>query len=155
MNTAIAVAARGLQELRLDAGTAPHGPSTCDPGVIGLLGPNGAGKSTLLRLLATSLRPTSGSITVAGHDVTGTLPERTAARRVLGYLPQEVGLPQRMTAFGFLDYIAVLKEWTDTTTAARGGTPSAGPGRTSAIVAPSGSPLSPAGSVTGSPSPSR
>jgi ABC-2 type transport system ATP-binding protein len=86
------------------------------PGVIGLLGPNGAGKSTLLRLLATSLRPSSGSITVAGHEVNGTLPDRTAARRVLGYLPQEVGLPQRMTGFGFLDYIAVLKEWSDTTT---------------------------------------
>ena len=86
------------------------------PGVIGLLGPNGAGKSTLLRLLATSLRPSTGSITVVGHEVTGTLPERTAARRVLGYLPQEVGLPQRMTGFGFLDYIAVLKEWSDTST---------------------------------------
>ncbi len=84
------------------------------PGVIGLLGPNGAGKSTLLRLLATSLRPTSGSITVAGHEVTGTLAEKTAARRVLGYLPQEVGFPQRMSAFSFLDYVAVLKEWSNT-----------------------------------------
>ncbi len=85
------------------------------PGVIGLLGPNGAGKSTLIRLLATSLRPSTGSITVAGHEVTGTLAERTNARRVLGYLPQEVGFPQRMTAFAFLDYIAVLKEWSDST----------------------------------------
>ena len=86
------------------------------PGVIGLLGPNGAGKSTLLRLLATSLPPVDRPITVAGHEVTGTLPERTAASRLLGYLPQEVGLPQRMTAFGFLDYIAVLKEWSDSGT---------------------------------------
>jgi ABC-2 type transport system ATP-binding protein len=39
--------------------------------------------------------------------------ERTAARRVIGYLPQEVGFPRGMTAFGFVDYIAVLKEWTD------------------------------------------
>jgi len=84
------------------------------PGVTGLLGPNGAGKSTLLRLLATSLTPSAGSIDVAGHAVTGTLPERTEARRRLGYLPQEVGFPRRMTAFGFLDYVAVLKEWTDT-----------------------------------------
>ena len=83
-------------------------------GVTGLLGPNGAGKSTLLRLLATAQPPTSGAITVAGHDVTGSAAGRTAARRLLGYLPQEVGFPRRTTAFDFLDYVAVLKEWTDT-----------------------------------------
>jgi ABC-2 type transport system ATP-binding protein len=33
---------------------------------------------------------------------------------VIGYLPQEVGFPRRTTAFDFLDYIAVLKEWSDT-----------------------------------------
>ena len=84
-------------------------------GVVGLLGPNGAGKSTLLRLLATAQQPSTGSITVAGHDVTGTPAERTRARRLLGYLPQEVGFPRRTTAFDFLDYVAVLKEWSDTT----------------------------------------
>ncbi|HET9422489.1 MAG TPA: ATP-binding cassette domain-containing protein [Nocardioides sp.] len=87
---------------------------TLSTGVIGLLGPNGAGKTTLLRLLATAQPPTTGQITVAGHDVTGSLRERTRARRLLGYLPQEVGFPSRTTAFGFLDYIGVLKEWSDT-----------------------------------------
>ncbi len=47
-------------------------------GVVGLLGPNGAGKSTLLRLLATALPPSRGRITVAGHEVTGTVAARTA-----------------------------------------------------------------------------
>jgi ABC-2 type transport system ATP-binding protein len=84
---------------------------TLEVGVIGLLGPNGAGKTTLLRLLATAMPPTAGRITVAGHEVTGSLSERTAARRRLGYLPQEVEFPRRMTCFDFLDYIAVLKEW--------------------------------------------
>ena len=64
--------------------------------------------------MATAQPPTSGTISVAGHDVTGSVAERTEARRRLGYLPQEVGLPRRSTAFDFLDYLAVLKEWTDT-----------------------------------------
>jgi ABC-2 type transport system ATP-binding protein len=84
-----------------------------DPGVVGLLGPNGAGKTTMLRLLSSVLAPDGGTITVAGHDVTGSHAERTEARRRIGYLPQEVVFPRGMTAFGFLDYIAVLKEWRD------------------------------------------
>ncbi len=84
------------------------------PGVIGLLGPNGAGKSTFLALLATAMPPSAGRIIVAGHDVTGSPAQRTEARRRIGYLPQEVGFPRNTTAFGFLDYLAVLKEWRDT-----------------------------------------
>jgi ABC-2 type transport system ATP-binding protein len=83
-------------------------------GVVGLLGPNGAGKTTMLRLLSSVLAPDAGTVTVAGHDVTGSHVERTAARRRIGYLPQEVVFPRGMTAFGFLDYIAVLKEWRET-----------------------------------------
>jgi ABC-2 type transport system ATP-binding protein len=86
---------------------------TLGTGVVGLLGPNGAGKSTLLRLLATATPPSAGRIVVAGHEVTGTIEERTAARREIGYLPQEVTFPRGMTAFAFVDYIAVLKEWDD------------------------------------------
>jgi ABC-2 type transport system ATP-binding protein len=81
------------------------------PGVTGLLGPNGAGKTTLLRLLATALPPSSGQLTVLGLDPTVPA-ERTEVRRRLGYLPQEVGFPRAFTAFAFVDYIAVLKEWT-------------------------------------------
>ena len=84
------------------------------PGVIGLLGPNGAGKTTMLRLLSTALPPTTGRIVVAGHEVTAGHAERVEARRRLGYLPQEVVFPRGITALGFLDYIAVLKEWKHT-----------------------------------------
>jgi ABC-2 type transport system ATP-binding protein len=87
---------------------------TLSRGVVGLLGPNGAGKTTLLRLLATALPPSSGRIVVAGYDVTAGQAQRTEARRRLGYLPQEVAFPRGMTAFGFVDYIAVLKEWKET-----------------------------------------
>ena len=41
-----------------------------DGELVAFLGPNGAGKSTSLRMLTTLLRPTSGTATVAGHDVT-------------------------------------------------------------------------------------
>jgi len=87
---------------------------TLRPGIVGLLGPNGAGKTTLLRALATTLPPSTGRIVVAGHEVTGGHGERVQARRRIGFTPQEVVFPRGMTAFGFLDYIAVLKEWKST-----------------------------------------
>jgi ABC-2 type transport system ATP-binding protein len=81
------------------------------PGVTGLLGPNGAGKTTLLRILATVLAPSEGRVQVLDLDP-GDPTQRTEVRRRLGYLPQELGFPSGFTAFAFVDYLAVLKEWT-------------------------------------------
>jgi ABC-2 type transport system ATP-binding protein len=81
------------------------------PGITGLLGPNGAGKTTLLRIIATVLTPDDGGVHLLGRspDTPETLAE---VRRRLGYLPQEMGFPRGFTGFGFVDYMAVLKEWT-------------------------------------------
>jgi len=81
-------------------------------GVTGLLGPNGAGKTTLLRMMATVLAPDSGRLRLLGHDP-ATPSGRLAIRRRLGYLPQEPGFHRGMTVFGFIDYVAILKELTD------------------------------------------
>ncbi|MGO4255500.1 ATP-binding cassette domain-containing protein [Marmoricola sp. RAF53] len=80
-------------------------------GVTGLLGPNGAGKTTLLRIVATSIAPDAGEVLLDGRDPHSSHEALTETRRTLGYLPQELGFPSDMTTFGFLDYLAVLKEW--------------------------------------------
>jgi ABC-2 type transport system ATP-binding protein len=82
------------------------------PGITGLLGPNGAGKTTLLRIIATVLAPDEGGVRLLGRspDTPETLAE---VRRQLGYLPQEMGFPRGFTGFAFVDYMAVLKEWTE------------------------------------------
>jgi ABC-2 type transport system ATP-binding protein len=83
------------------------------PGITGLLGPNGAGKTTLMRMLATVLAPTDGRLSLLGRDPADA-GERRELRRRLGYMPQEPGLHRQFTAFEFVDYVAILKEMTDT-----------------------------------------
>ena len=82
-------------------------------GVTGLLGPNGAGKTTLLKVLSTSISADSGEIRLLDRDPHASHAELTDIRRRLGYLPQELGYPADMTTFGFVEYLAVLKEWND------------------------------------------
>lgn len=57
--------------------------------IIALLGPNGAGKTTLISTICGITMPTSGSVTVAGHDI---LTDYRAARRLIGLVPQDIAL---------------------------------------------------------------
>jgi len=75
-------------------------------GVIGLLGPNGAGKTTLMQMIATITRPTSGRISFQGVDV---VLRPNDVRGKLGYLPQDFGVYENLTAREFLTYFAALK----------------------------------------------
>lgn len=81
----------------------------CRPGeIFGLLGANGAGKTTTLRMLATILKPTSGTATVIGHDVMRA-PE--AVRRNLGFTSATTALYPRLTARETLEFFARINGW--------------------------------------------
>ena len=81
---------------------------TVPTGMFGLLGANGAGKTTLMRILAGLLRPSAGQVLAGEHDLT-TASGRAEVKRVLGYLPQDLGVYPDLTAAEFLDYVALLK----------------------------------------------
>ena len=76
-------------------------------GIYGILGANGAGKSTMMNLITDNLRRDGGSITYDGVEI-----KKLGAdyRRVLGYMTQQQGLYEGMTAESFLVYMARLKE---------------------------------------------
>lgn len=73
--------------------------------IFGLLGPNGAGKTTTLRMIATILKPDSGSITVNGYDA---LREPERVRAQLGVVAESNGLYDRLTALENIHYFGRL-----------------------------------------------
>ena len=75
-------------------------------GIYGILGANGAGKSTLMNLITDNVKRDGGSIEYNGTDI---LKLGDSFRDILGYMPQQQGLYEGMTAEGFLAYLARLK----------------------------------------------
>ena len=70
--------------------------------IVGLLGPNGAGKSTLMRILTTFIYPTQGTAKICGFDVTQ---DPLSARKVIGYLPENLPLYMDMRVDEFIDFV--------------------------------------------------
>ncbi len=73
--------------------------------VFALIGPNGAGKTTTLRIVATILRSSGGTASVAGIDVERE-PERV--REIISYLPEEAGAYKNMNGEAYLRFVAEL-----------------------------------------------
>src|SRR5215204_6371048 len=74
--------------------------------VLGFLGPNGAGKSTTMRMITGFIPPSSGSASVGGFDV---VEDGIAARRLIGYLPENAPAYTDMTVHGFLSFTAEIR----------------------------------------------
>jgi ABC-type multidrug transport system ATPase subunit/predicted RND superfamily exporter protein len=87
---------KALKGISLEIGT----------GMFGLLGPNGAGKSTMIRIICGILEQSYGKIWINGID---TQEKREELQGLIGYLPQEFGMYENMSAYAYLDYQAILK----------------------------------------------
>jgi len=74
--------------------------------VLGFLGPNAAGKSTTMRMITGFLPPSSGTALIGGDDITTA---SLAARKNIGYLPENAPAYPEMSVLGFLDFIAEIR----------------------------------------------
>ena len=88
---------RGIVDLTLDVREGE---------VFGFLGPNGAGKTTTIRILMDLIRPTHGYALIFGKDVRK---ESVAIKKMVGYLPGELGLWSNLTGGQILTYLANLR----------------------------------------------
>ena len=74
--------------------------------VLGFLGPNGAGKSTTMRMVTGFIPPSAGTVQVGNFDM---VEQPIAAKRLIGYLPENAPLYADMTVYGFLNFTAEMR----------------------------------------------
>jgi len=80
--------------------------------VFGFLGPNGAGKTTTVRMLCCLIARTSGEARIAGYD-TGNDSDSLKIRKIIGLIPENVGLYGELSAYRNLDFYARLYDRTE------------------------------------------
>lgn len=73
--------------------------------IVGFLGPNGAGKTTTIKMLVGLLRPSAGSARIGGFDIQQ---QPLEAKALLGYVPDQPYLPEKLSAREFLQFMAGL-----------------------------------------------
>lgn len=81
--------------------------------VFGFLGPNGAGKTTTMRILTCLISKTKGEARIAGYDVSDEA-DSLKIRKIVGLLPENVGLYDDLTAYKNLDFYGKLYECSET-----------------------------------------
>jgi len=83
-----------------------------DGEIFGFLGPNGAGKTTTIRMLCCLISKTSGSAKIGGYDVANK-EDSLKIRKIIGLVPDNVGLSEHLTAYDNLDFFGKIYGMTD------------------------------------------
>ncbi len=86
--------------------------------IFGFLGPNGAGKTSTIKMIMGLMKPTSGRITIHGHDIQK---DPISAKKVMGYIPDRPILYEKLTAWEYMKFIAGIYGIDDKNLRERGG----------------------------------
>lgn len=73
--------------------------------VFGFLGPNGSGKTTTIKMMTGLYRPTSGRVSIGGHDLAA---EPEQAKTIIGYIPDEPFVYEQLTGWEFLNFVGAV-----------------------------------------------
>ncbi len=104
MNDPLMICVDGFSKSYGDFAAAKNLSFKVAPGeILGLVGPNGAGKTTLMRTLSGIIAPSSGTLSIAGHDI---VQDPVKAKQVLGYIPDVPRLFDSLTVWEHLEFIA-------------------------------------------------